>query len=94
MRSLAVSARDLVDYLDVFVGKAHAVGVIGTEVRVQQALAMELAERFFAEFLAPGATLETALHSVKMAFLASGNLLGLAYTPYASADLKTEMDGR
>lgn len=85
--SMAITPNDIVDYLDVFVGKGNAVGVIGTEVRVAQEVAMQLAEIFFAEFLQPGVTLDTALHRVKLAFLGDGNLVGLVYTPYALADL-------
>jgi hypothetical protein len=37
--------------------------------------------------LKPGVSLESALHLTKLALLAKGNLIGLAYTPYALADL-------
>jgi CHAT domain len=86
--SLAITPDDIVDYLDAFVGKGHAAGVIGTEVRVDQRLAMEMAETFFRQFLSRNTTLDAALHRTKVDFLASGNLIGLNYTPYALADLR------
>jgi hypothetical protein len=86
--SLAITPDDIVDYLDAFVGKGHAAGVIGTEVRVDQGLAMEAAEAFFHQFLCPDVTLDAAMRRMKLDFLASGNLVGLNYTPYALADLR------
>ena len=88
--SLAIRANDMVDYLDAFVGRGHAVGVVGTEVRVHQTLAMELAEAFYTAFAGEGAPLDEALQRVKTGFLASGNLVGLVYTPYALADLRVD----
>ena len=82
--SLAIAPDDLVDYLGAFVGTANASGVIGTEARVAQPLAIAVAERFFREFLTPDVTLDVAVHRTKLAFLAQGNLIGLAaHTPYA-----------
>ena len=51
----------LFSYIDVFVGGGNAAGVIGTEVRVSQKLAMEFAACFFDELIAPGATVAAAL---------------------------------
>ena len=53
--------------------------MIGTEARVSQPLAMAVAERFYAEFLPPGVSLDVALHRTKLAFLAQGNLIGLDF---------------
>jgi CHAT domain len=61
--------------------------VIGTEVKVSADLAMEFAQRFFGELLAPGTNVATAMRRARMAFLARGNLFGLNYTPYCWADL-------
>ena len=85
--SVAVTPRDLVTYAGTLIGTAHAAGVIGTEVRVDQKLAMEAAEVFFQRLLADGATVGTALRDMRLAFLADRNLFGLLYTSYASADL-------
>jgi CHAT domain len=90
--SLAIAPDDLLDYLNAFVGKARAVGVMGTEAQVEATQAMELAEAFFDRLLQPGATVDDALHHVRQAFLADGNLLGLTYTPYCFADLRVEVE--
>jgi hypothetical protein len=92
--SLAITPEDLVDYLGAFVGKGHAVGLIGTEIRVEPRQAMELAETFFAKLFEPGASVDGALRHIRTSFLADGNLLGLAYTPYCFADLAVTSTGR
>jgi hypothetical protein len=85
--SLDIDPKDLVDYLGAFLGKGRAVGLIGTEARVEQEQAMALAESFFAKLLEPRATVEHALRHVRTEFLMQGNLFGLTYTPYCFADL-------
>ena len=85
--SLEIASSTLVSYLDAFVGNASAAGVIGTEVKVEQKQAMELAEQFFAAWL-NGATVESALREIRMDFLRKGNLFGLVYTPYCWSELK------
>ena len=77
----------LFNYIDAFVGMGHAAGVIGTEVKVSQELAMEFARCFFDELLSPGSTVGMAMRHARLAFLAKGNLFGLNYTPYCWADL-------
>jgi hypothetical protein len=86
--SLAIAPDDLVDYVGAFVGKANAVGVIGTEVKVSQELAMSAAELFFGSLVGAGSTVDEALRRIKESFLSSGNLFGLVYTPYCFADLR------
>jgi hypothetical protein len=85
--SLEIAAKTLVSYLDAFAGNASAAGIIGTEVKVEQNLAMELGEQFFGAWL-NGATVESALREVRMDFLRKGNLFGLVYTPYCWSELK------
>ena len=84
--SVEISPDTLVSYLDAFVGAGQAAGVIGTEVRVNQRLAMEVATQFFERFFR-GETVDQALHAIRLGLLAQGNLFGLAYTPYCWADL-------
>jgi CHAT domain len=86
--SLEICPETLVSYLDAFVGTARAAGVIGTEVKVHQELAAHVAERFFTLFVNAGHTAESALRAVRLEYLAAGNLIGLAYTPYCWADLR------
>jgi hypothetical protein len=82
--------------LDAFVGTAAAAGVIGTEVRVNQELAMDVAQKFFDLLLGQQNTVDgkprpytvdEALRAVRLHYLAAGNLLGLVYTPYCWSEL-------
>jgi CHAT domain-containing protein len=77
----------LFNYVDAFVVAGNAAGVIGTEVKVHQDLAMQFAQRFFDELLSADGTVALALRRSRLAFLARGNLFGLNYTPYCWADL-------
>jgi hypothetical protein len=86
--SLAIEPETLVSYLDAFVTWGHAAGVIGTEVKVAQPLAMDVAEQFFRRLLSRTHTVDTALHEIRLDYLASGNLFGLVYTSYCWADLR------
>lgn len=86
--SLAIYPDTLISYLDAFVGTARAAGVIGTEVKVQQGLASNFAERFFELFLTGKYGVEAALRAVRHEYLAAGNLFGLVYTSYCWADLR------
>lgn len=94
--SLEIHPKTLVSYLDAFVGTARAAGVIGTEVRINQDLAMKVAEQFFDLLLAQQQTVDgkakpftvdEALRTIRLDYLADGNLLGLVYTPYCWAEL-------
>jgi hypothetical protein len=82
----------LVNFVDSFVG-VYAAGVIGTEILLLQEVASEAAEMVLVamnskdpkgEFIGVG----HAIRQMRLHFLGKGNLLGLAYTPYCSADLK------
>jgi hypothetical protein len=86
--SLAIEPETLVTYLDAFVGAGHAAGVIGTEIKVSQPLAMDIAERFFDSWLSEGRTVEATLRAIRMDYLKHGNLFGLAYTPYCWSELQ------
>ncbi|HEX2091043.1 MAG TPA: CHAT domain-containing protein [Longimicrobiaceae bacterium] len=85
--SLEINPDTLVSYLDAFVGTARAAGVIGTEVKVSQNLAMEFAIAFFRYLTQDNWTVDRALRQVRLDFLRDGNLFGLLYTPYCWADL-------
>jgi caspase domain-containing protein/CHAT domain-containing protein len=85
--SVEINPDTLVSYLGAFVRTARAAGVIGTEVKVHQELAMQLAVEFFAHFVRDGWSVERALREVRLDFLRDGNLFGLLYTPYCWADL-------
>jgi hypothetical protein len=85
--SVELDPQALFNYVTAFVTGANAAGVIGTEVKVSQPLAMEFAQLFFDELLTSGATVASAMRRARIAFLARGNLFGLIYTPYCWADL-------
>ena len=85
--SVAIQPSDLVSYAGTLVGTAHAAGLIGTEVKVHQVLAMEAAELFFAGLLQPGGTVGEALRRGRLTFLADRNLFGLVYTSFCMADV-------
>ncbi|MEU2234495.1 CHAT domain-containing protein [Streptomyces vietnamensis] len=73
-------------FVDTFT-ELHASGVIGTEITMDQALAGEFAERFWAALL-DGEEVGAAMHRVRIELLRKGNVLGLAYTAYCSAALR------
>ncbi|GAA3103014.1 hypothetical protein GCM10010520_55160 [Rhizobium viscosum] len=89
--SVGIYPETLMSYVDVFIGRLQAAGVIGTEIKVHQKLAMEFAETFFTHLLLPGNTVETALRALRLDYLKEGNLFGLVYTPYCWADLHLSM---
>lgn len=76
----------LVNFVDAFTN-AYAAGVIGTEITLDQSVASEAALQFFSHFQKNGMNVGQALRYMRTNFLMKGNLLGLAYTPYCSADL-------
>lgn len=86
--TLAIEAKTLVSYVEAFVGTGRAAGVIGTEVKVSQTLAMDFAEQFYTSWLSGKETIESALRSARMDYLRQGNIFGLVYTPYCWSDLK------
>ncbi len=77
----------LVNFVDKFIA-AYASGVIGTEIALEQGVASEAAEQFFGPFQGGEMSVGQALHQMRLHLLSKGNLLGLAYTPYCSTDLK------
>jgi hypothetical protein len=75
----------LVNFVDTFAG-VYAAGVIGTEVLVHQQLANEVALDFLKRFV-EHKTVGRSISEMRLHFLRKGNLFGLAYTPYCSAEL-------
>jgi len=49
---------------------------------------MKVAEQFFDLLLTRQQSVDEALRTIRLEYLASGNLLGLFYTPYCWAELK------
>jgi hypothetical protein len=88
--SLDILPDSLVSLLKAFMGHANAAGIIGTEVRVDQNLGYRIAEMFFDEFVNERKKVWEALQTIRFHFLCQGNLFGLIYTPYCSADLQLQ----
>jgi hypothetical protein len=91
-RTAELTPELLVNFVDGF-SAARAAGVIGTEIPLSQAVAGEAAERFFRHFRVSRSGVGAALLRMRLELLAKGNLLGLAYTPYCSADLRLARPG-
>jgi hypothetical protein len=80
------TSQTLGGFVDAFAGRAGAAGVLGTEVKLTQAVAGFAMEHFLAALTA-GQTVGAALRSMRWAMLAQGNVMGLAYTPYCLSQL-------
>lgn len=86
--TVEISPDALVSFVDAF-SQVRSAGVIGTEVMLHQNVAAEAAESFFRHFAGPdlpGAG--EALRRMRLDLLGKGNVMGLAYTAYCSADLR------
>jgi ABC-type branched-subunit amino acid transport system ATPase component len=90
--TVAMGTADPSDFASAFVG-AGASGVVGTEVAMDQPVAGEAAELFLSRLLRPKATVGSALYATRRALLAKGNVMGLAYTAYCSANLELTCPG-
>jgi hypothetical protein len=88
--SLDMEPETLLSYVDAFVGTANAAGLVGTEVRVPQDMAMDWAESFFSGLLTEGGNALSALAGARTLFLREGNLFGLVYTPHCWGHLSLQ----
>jgi hypothetical protein len=77
----------LVNFVDTFSTGLKAAGVIGTEITLHQLVANEVGEVFLRAFQR-GKSVGESLRQARASLLRKGNLLGLVYTAYCSADLK------
>ncbi|MFK0200538.1 hypothetical protein [Streptomyces lavendulae] len=83
-----ISPEALVSFVDAFT-HASSAGVIGTEVMLHQNVAAEAAERFFGHFTDhEGLGVGEAVRRMRLDLLGKGNVMGLAYTPYCSSELR------
>jgi len=74
------------DLVSGFVENAHAAGVIGTEITINEALACTFAEECLRHFL-DGVAIGEAVRRGRLKLLQQGNPLGLVYIPYVVASL-------
>jgi hypothetical protein len=83
--SVEVGSGSLYNLVDPFINRFEACGLVGTEITIEQGLggwAMELLLSSLRAY-----PVGTALRSVRWEMFRSGNLMGLAYTPYCLAGL-------
>ncbi|HUP31746.1 MAG TPA: CARDB domain-containing protein [Gaiellaceae bacterium] len=90
-RTTALEPETAIELVGSLVRRAHASGVIGTEITVFEPLARDFAEAYLARFL-DGATVGTAVRGARLALLARGNPLGLAYIPFTLESLRLVAD--
>jgi hypothetical protein len=86
-RTTALEPETAIELVSSLVRRAHASGVIGTEITVFEPLARDFAEAYLQRFLS-GATVGEAVRGARLALLARGNPLGLAYIPFALESLR------
>jgi hypothetical protein len=67
--------------------EGNAAGVIGTEITLFEPLAAPFAEECLRRFLG-GTEIGEAVHGTRLALLAKGNPLGLAYVPFVVPGLR------
>jgi Leucine rich repeat len=86
----ALSPEDLVSFVEALAG-LNAAGVIGTEIPVMQQVAGEIALRFYRLFAGQeNLSVGAAMYRCRIDLLRKGNISGLVYTPFCSADLALE----
>jgi hypothetical protein len=79
---------EILNFVNAF-ATAQASGVIGTEISMQLPVAIEVAERLISKIAkSPPVGLGAAMREVRWEMANKGNLLGLAYTLHALADLQ------
>jgi hypothetical protein len=71
-------------------GYVRAAGIIGTEISVHETLARDFATGFLRRVSSGNIAAGAAMREQRLALLERCNPLGLAYTPYCSADLSVK----
>jgi hypothetical protein len=88
----ALEPEKAIEFVSALVENAQASGVVGTEITVFEPLASAFAEECLRRFL-DGAPIGEAVRDARLALLAQGNPLGLAYIPFATASLRLRPSG-
>lgn len=78
----------LSNFVDAFVNRAGAAGVIGTEVAVEQGMAGWALELLIQHIVTGHTSVGDALRRVRWLMINRGNTMGLAYTMYCMAGLQ------
>jgi hypothetical protein len=76
------------ELVSAFVRRAHATGVIGTEITVDESLARAFGSAFVRRFAKENQTVGEAVRGARIDLLGRGNPLGLVYLPFALAGLR------
>jgi hypothetical protein len=75
-----------IQFVNFFIKKAGAAGVIGTEITIFEQLACDFAEECLQQFL-DGVAIGDAVRHARLTLLKAGNPLGLVYIPYVATSL-------
>jgi hypothetical protein len=81
------NTHSLANFVDGFVGRCGAAGLIGTEITVEQGLA-GFAFELLLENARSGCTVGEALRNLRWVLASRGNTMGFAYTLYCMAGLR------
>jgi hypothetical protein len=87
-RTAAVEPRYAMSFVDAFISRALASGVIGTEIVTYESLAETFGRLVLDGFVNRREPLGRAVRSARLALLAAGNPLGLIYVAYAPPTLR------
>ncbi|UCE06737.1 MAG: CHAT domain-containing protein [bacterium] len=88
--SIEINPDTLGSFLESFMERQFASGIIGTEVSVDRMLAMDFANKFYSKFINEGKSVGAAIHETRISYLAQNSLFGLIYTPYCFDKLTLE----
>jgi len=83
----AIDPIKAMNLVEPFLLQLHCAGVIGTEITIFEEMATVFAEECLRRFLA-GEPVGQAIRGARLKVLEAGNPLGLAYIPFAPADLR------
>ncbi|WBB82201.1 hypothetical protein O7606_13025 [Micromonospora sp. WMMD882] len=89
-RTAAVEPRYAMSFVDAFVTRALASGVIGTEIVTYESLAETFGRLVLDAFVNRRESIGRAVRSARLALLAAGNPLGLIYVAYAPPNLRLD----
>jgi hypothetical protein len=87
-RTAAVEPRYAMTFVDAFIRRARASGLIGTEIVTYEALAEAFGRAVLDRFVTRRQTLAAAVRGARLELLAAGNPLGLIYVAYAPPQLR------
>ncbi|MFG1776965.1 hypothetical protein ACGFIG_11105 [Micromonospora sp. NPDC049048] len=87
-RTAATEPRYAMSFVEAFVRRARASGLVGTEIETYDSLAVEFGRAVLDRFVTRRLSLAAAIRGARLQLLSRGNPLGLIYVPYASPHLR------